>query len=78
MSASLPDIRLFRVRIWRDDSKHVAGWIFRVSKPPDLRNRHLGHADFSATLLNLLYRLIERWNGNRVQCAGTLTFARTR
>src|ERR1700682_3490654 len=41
------------------NSEHVAVRICRISEPADFRNRHLGHADLSAALLNLLQRLIE-------------------
>src|SRR5438128_2916405 len=54
----------FRIRLY--DSKHVAGWIFRVGEPADFRDRHLGHADFAATLLDPLDCLIKGRNSDRV------------
>jgi len=55
-----PDILLLRVCVRLDDSEHITGGISRVSKPADLGNRHFRHANFSATLFDLLDRFIER------------------
>src|SRR5918996_5022165 len=70
-------VRLSRAGIRLDDSKHIAGRILCVSEPADFRDCHLWHANPSISLLNLLYRLIKRWNANGVQRTGCLTFART-
>src|SRR5918996_2510827 len=70
-------VRLSRVCIRLDDSEHIPGWILCVSEPADFRDCHLWHANPSTSLLNLLHRLIKRWNTNGVQRTGSLTFART-
>src|ERR1700730_13198584 len=59
-------VRLCRFGIGLQDPKHVAGRIFRVGQPADARNRHLRHTSLSAALLNLLHRLVERHDSDRI------------
>ncbi len=57
---------LLCVGIGLDNSKDISGRICRISEPADIRNRHLRHTNFSAALLDLANRCIERPDRDRV------------
>ena len=66
----------FVVRL--EQTEQVSVRILGVSQQPDLWDLHLRDTDFPAALLNSVDRFLKRRNGDGIDCARTLPFARTK